>query len=96
MTFDEAQAIHARLDEMNGQLTEICSQVGEILGACGPCQRRVDRLSIAIRGDGSEVGLQREVASLKQSRALARAIMLAAVGVSGSVLGALAQKFWGG
>jgi len=79
MTQDEAQAIHARLDEMARGL-----------------EKRVNGLETVVRGSGGEQGLQRDVASLKQSRALARAVALAVVGVLGGILGALAQKFWGG
>jgi len=103
MTLDESQAIHARLDGMaerlammGDSLAEIRADVGAILGACRPCREQVRRLDYAVRGNGGREGLEKDVASLKQSRSLARAAVLAAVGVSGSVLGALAQKLFGG
>jgi len=85
MRSDELQAIHARMERLEGKLDDLLAAVSAQVASCEPCRQRLDTTFQAIYGNGRD-GLVTRVDRLEMVRRLS--IQLAA-GVLGAISGVL-------
>lgn len=67
MTTAEAARIHERIDELVDAVGAVKGDTKAIVGACKPCQERINRLSSVVGGNGTD-GLVSRVAMIEGSR----------------------------
>lgn len=67
MTDAEARRIYEQIHELAEAVGVVAGDVKEIVGACKPCQKRVDRISTVVSGSNGE-GLTARMARLEESR----------------------------